>query len=54
MMLKAYIDLIFTLNSQKTIRAFIVKISKRTLTRVLDLCYNESVILPLHHSIYIT
>jgi hypothetical protein len=54
MILKIYITLTSTLDSQKIIKAFIIKTCKRTLIRVSNLCYNESVVLSLHHFTYAT
>jgi hypothetical protein len=47
-------DLTFTSDSQKTAKAFAVKTYKWTLTRVSDLYYNGSVVLPPRHSAYTT
>jgi hypothetical protein len=54
MKLRVSSDLIFILKTQKTLKAFIVETSKRTRKRVLDLYYDESVVLPPRDSIYIT
>jgi hypothetical protein len=47
-------DLILTLDSQKTNKAFIVETYKRILTKVSNLYYDESVVLPSHHFTYAT